>query len=339
MLCKSIVEFQKELSNLFEQSKATGFFIICSNQSEQEAFKQRFLDACKKKETSLQCLQKTAPQMEQGFLEQELNSLSLFATPKVLVIHQAEKLLKKDLLLISSYLKKPQASLLILLLSCQKSQHTLLKKTLACDLLILDATLEKPWEKKTRLCQETLAFFQSQKIQISSETALFFIEHVGEDSLNRESEKNKLLLFAKDKGSLNKEDIVHVCTSIDHVNTWALGDAILEKNAKKALSTLSSLLDEGCSEHSIVAQLRGQIQNAYQLFSMIQSSYSQDLISKSFPYMKGKLLEKKKQQMRLCSDAFFQKLLEYLFQAELKIKTQSDLNCLLETLVVKMVTA
>ena len=78
-----------------------------------------------------------------------------------------------------------------------------------------------------------------------------------------ESELNKLIDFKSEGGSITIDDIQRVCAGYQVFSIFGLGDVIVEKNARKALRMMQSLVGAGTNIDYLLSQLQAHFISLY----------------------------------------------------------------------------
>lgn len=109
---------------------------------------------------------------------------------------------------------------------CSNSFYTSIEKEVVC----LDLTGEKPWEKKERQLEELQKIVKQGQKTISLQVANRLIEQVGSDFATLKNEVEKLLLFVGDRKSIEEKDIETITKSEKEVTAWQIAEALVWKS-------------------------------------------------------------------------------------------------------------
>jgi hypothetical protein len=137
----------------------------------------------------------------------------LFSEERVVHVEN-EKLLKnlaKDVIVIYSSDK------------CSNSTYEAIEKEVIC----LDLSSEKPWEKKERHIEELQKIAKFNQKSISIQLTNRLIEQVGTDFSILKNEMDKLVLFASDKKVIEESDIEQVTKTEKEVTSWQIAESIV----------------------------------------------------------------------------------------------------------------
>ena len=106
---------------------------------------------------------------------------------------------------------------------------------------------------------------------LSRRDAIGLVEMVGGDLSQIKSEIEKLSLWLGDEETIDSTALSEVCSMLSEAEIWALTDAIVERNADRALSTTHRLLESGEPAHRIIAMITWQIRQLIQLQEALRS--------------------------------------------------------------------
>lgn len=276
-------------------------------------------EAIQKKEPQVSIARFEGAQVSIEEVLEQLNSKSLFGGPTVVQLDGVEKLKKNSLEALSQYMEAPSPFSYLILGSGGSKQVSALVQKGKRDLVALDLSDEKPWDKKTRL-QTYLAKRASQESKVlAADAAVYLLDHVGLDLSALEQEMHKLLCYCIERKQITLEDVRKISSSEKQINTWQLAEAIIWEKAPLALEhqiELSWLLP-------FIGQLRYQLHIGVQLASCVENQYSAEEISAQFPQIRGPLLSKRLSVVRKLKRRFFQHALHELFEIELLTKNHA----------------
>lgn len=313
------VSFEKHLSEATPKHLSSLYLAVTACAYERKKIFGSVLQAIQKKEPHASITRFEAAHASIEEVMEQLRSQSLFGGPSIVQLDGVEKLKKQSLEVLIAYVEAPSPfSYLILGANSGKQVASLIQKGKK-NLVTLDLSDEKPWDKKTRL-QAYLARSASQEGKaLSSDAALHLLEHVGLDLPALEQEMTKLLCYCAERKQITLEDVRKVGSSDKQINTWQLAEAIIWEKAPVALEEqieLSWLLP-------FIGQLRYQLHIGIQLASCLERHFSSEEISVQFPQIRGALLSKRLSVVRHLGRRFFQKALHELFEIELLTKNHA----------------
>lgn len=98
------------------------------------------------------------------------------------------------------------------------------------DVVCLDLSLEKPWEKKERLIEELQKIAKQGQKTLSLQVANKLVEQVGTDFSLLKNEVEKLVLFTSGKKAIEEKDIEEVTKTEKEVTAWQVAEAFVWKS-------------------------------------------------------------------------------------------------------------
>jgi DNA polymerase-3 subunit delta len=106
---------------------------------------------------------------------------------------------------------------------------------------------------------------------LSRRDAIGLVEMVGGDLNRIQLEIDKLALWLGDEEVIDSKALNEVCSMLSEAEIWALTDAIVERNADKALATTHRLLESGEPAHRIIAMIAWQVRQLLQLQEAVRN--------------------------------------------------------------------
>lgn len=177
-----------------------------------------------------------------------LNTASFFSGRKFVVIENVQKLLKKDIQRLDSYLLNPSEGSVMIMLNAGALKKELKERLRGAKQIVLDIR-EKDipaWlQERTRL----------KGFDISENTAAYLLGVVGPDLGMLSSELEKLMLTGSSK--IEKKDIVEVVEGRRTYSTFALIDAIKARDTEKTFK-IYGVLKETEEPYSLLGALNWQ---------------------------------------------------------------------------------
>ena len=177
-----------------------------------------------------------------------LNTASFFSGRKFVVMENVQKLLKKDVQKLESYLQNPSEGSTMIMLNAGALKKELRERLSGAKQIVLDIR-EKDipaWlQERTR----------QKGFEISDRTAAYLLGVVGPDLGMLSSELEKLMLTGSSK--IEKKDIVEVVEGRRTYSTFALIDAIKARDAEKTFK-IYGVLKETEEPYSLLGALNWQ---------------------------------------------------------------------------------
>ena len=218
-------------------------------------------------------------------VEQALHTAGFFEQKKVVIVHQADKLLPRQAKKVDAYYDSPNPDV-TLVLACSKEAKMLFSGARAKNYLF-----EYKAPKKGQLGQWVINTFSKEGKEVNFETARYLIGLLGNDLELLSSEIEKICLYCDSKKKLRIEDISAVSSSVSHETIFDLVDALGQADLSLALSNLNHLFQteaDGKIFHMIIRQFRlllktkgllsdgsssGQIATALRLPTFVATKY------------------------------------------------------------------
>lgn len=256
---------------------------------------------------------------------EQLNSLSLFGSMPTIIFDGLDQLKKSGWDPLFTYVEKPSRFAHLLLGSSQARNTAELYKKGKKELIVLDLSEEKAWDRKTRFQRYLVDQGLRAGKKLSLEAALHLIEQVGLDLPRLEQELIKLLCFVGDRNVIELKDIQDICTVEKHLSTWQLSEMIVwEKNQVSSPPAIDLAW-----LFPFLGQLRYQLQIGLQLAVMLDAHTLPGIMAKQLPQLRGPLLEKRMAVAKQWGQRYFRSGLLHLFEIELLAKNSGGTASLL----------
>jgi len=252
----------------------------------------------------------------ENILEQ-LNSYSLFGGDSIVIVDHIEKLKKSACDALAQYLTSPSPRIFLVLGGASLKGLADLYQKGKKELVILDLSEEKPWDRKTRLRQWLIQ--EAARSQKSLAFALidYFLEEIGTDMQNLHQELDKLISFVGERREIDLKDAMAVCISCKTDTSWQVAENVV-------WGDLHGAKNDGARDLSfllpLIGQIRYQLQLGLQMACLIQENKSFPEIVQSIPHLKIRSLEKNAGVARTRGTKFFKEGLNFLFDLELSLK-------------------
>lgn len=256
-------------------------------------------------------------------LESEWLTHSLFVSKKFLVLHCRQPIsgALEKFIIQTIKAKYAQYPLLLLHTSKEKSPSNELSNLAREHGLYANFTEEKNWKKQSRLADWIVESLKTQNKHISPPLAQLILYRIGADTKALSQELDKIIAYIGDKVEVTRQDIdllVPFHNAEDSI--WNIKDALLGHKTKIALELIEDLLDRGDHPITLLQALKTQISNGYIIAEILQKRGSESEITKIFPYLKGKILEKMIAQVSNFGIANFSCAVKALLDADREIR-------------------
>lgn len=268
---------------------------------------------------------------------QELNTLSMFSGKRVIILHQADKLNKAATQLLEDYFQKANRQTYFILTAPSLHHGTNFYKKMEKAGVVLEIAEEKAWEKEKNSIEwihETLA---KEGKKMDGQACQILVKQVGPDQAVLFQELQKLVCYIGDRANITLADVGAIATNCNIESVWQLGESIFKKDVAGSLKISKSLLKEGVQILALIRQMRSQFQTDYQVCCILHNGGGSEEITKSFPYMKGYILDLHLNMARQYGIERFKQGILSLDEAELMAKnSMMDPEFLLEKLIIKL---
>jgi len=258
-----------------------------------------------------------------AFLE-ELNSPSLFASKRVLVYDEVDKLKKGEV--IEKGLTDLPEGMHVICGGTAIRFYEPLKK----EMVFLDLSAEKPWERTSRLKRWLLQEVKRGGKTISSDAAAYLSEFCSANFEALLQEIQKLITYVGDAPEIDLHAVRAVATLHVTQKGWQLSEAMIW-GGEIHFPTLHRL--DAQELYQFLGQLRYQLQLGLVVTSYLKRKEEQ-LIQQEYPKLPPKSLDKYKRLAQTLSVNYFREGLKDLFELELQSRMKvANLPLLLDRFI------
>jgi len=222
-------------------------------------------------------------------LRAEIMSFSMFSPSRVFWVGTMEKASATLLEFLLSYVKEEgHDSPHVLILTGEKLPKTGPVRKLKAALKKYAKLKEFP-TAKVNAGNYLDALCSTHRLKLSGRARNVLLQKVGKDLLSLENEVEKLSCFAQDK-AITDRDVEELSATIAEASIWDLTDALVAKDAGKAMGTLYQMLEEGRAPHQLLSTICWQIRQLVELQESVQEK-------KSLPNSWRRIPERKRQKV------------------------------------------
>ncbi|MEN9344471.1 MAG: hypothetical protein RLZZ453_1258 [Chlamydiota bacterium] len=307
MRYQNLIAFEKHLKQSIETGLSAVFLVVTACSYERKKIVDRIIKTIQAKEK--EALFKTHTSSVKELIE-ELNTLSLFSSKKILYFDGIEGLKKNEIEELIHYVAHPSHFAYLVLGSSQSKGLSDLytkgkKEMIACDL-----SEEKPWEVKARLKGFAIEKIAHLKKQIQAEALELLIEKIGYQLPSLEQYIDKLDAYTE-KEMITVADVKALVADQREAYLFDLSDKLLWTN-------------EGCQVTSEEAQ-----EFLFPLLSLLKTQLQQALIiahslerriPPHLPGVKPFVIDKLLSKVGKIPSLIFRKKLNAVFEIELLSK-------------------
>jgi DNA polymerase-3 subunit delta len=252
-------------------------------------------------------------------LLEECNTRELFSAQRILIVEEIDKLKKRPIEQLAHYLKSPAPfSKLILSGSSLKGLGDLYQSGKK-EMVLLDLSEEKPWDRQKRLRQWVVNEASSCGKPLTAEAAMQLVEQIGPDMPALHRELEKLFCYVGERRQIELKD-VQAISSVPHLQThWQLAEALVwgeGVSTKDPSADVSWLL-------GLLSAVRAQLQNGLLIASLQDRGYQLQEVAHHLPQIRLSAIEKYFGVALRRKKDFFLQALKVQFEVELLAKNSS----------------
>lgn len=257
-------------------------------------------------------------------LLEEMALLPVFSPIKVILVRRLDRFNKEAL----KQIEKSMASLPkgVTLIFCAEAlaANTTFFKQVDQQGVIFQAGDLKPWQKEGPLTDWVLLQASREGKKLSHAAAQSLVQRSGMNASVLMQEWEKLLCYCGEREEISPQDIQAVSSSAHPDDIWKLGEAILTGDASEALQIVRTLIQQGGDVIGIIAPIRYQLQQQYQLCSLVNSGADDQALKQAFPKWSPALLHRHKEKARRYGMERFKRALLELSKTEMLAKDGSS---------------
>ncbi len=333
MKFSSIAPFDKHLKEAFPAHLAPIFLLVTPCDYERRKNIDKISSLIRKKDPTVRIVRLSGLESPLEHVKGELLTPSLWGG-LTLVVYEAIDKVKNNALLGDLFAHFPPGVHLVLGASGFKAVSELYQKGKK-DMIVLDLSDEKPWEKERRLQDWLIEQAKQQQKTLSSDVVQYLMQHLGPDLATLDQELAKLLCYVGDKTRVELEDAKAICTTRDLFTGWQLAEKIVWDRA----ASLGEKLSDLGFLFPFLGQLRYHLQLGYRLAELIEQKATPGDIKHHFPTQRPQQLEKFSLQAKVRKPLFFRRGLEALYQLEFASKSSPlDIGVLFDVFQAKLYT-
>jgi len=260
-----------------------------------------------------------AEQTEWGQVHESLMTPSLFGEDEIIIWNGLKNLSETVLEKSQEYILNPSSQAFFLMgAESAKGFSDLYQKTKK-ELVLLDFSDEKPWNKQKRVQQEMLQLVQKEGKTIYPNAFNRLVFLCGSEPLILESELIKIMTYVGDSKEISEKDVDAICASSAVATGWQLSEGLVwgeTLSMPEASIDLTFLL-------SFLGQVRFYLQQGRQVGWCLQQRMDSEEISKYLPQLKPAQFQKIKSALRQRRMAYFDAALGSLSEIELLSKNSN----------------
>ena len=334
----TVSSFDKHLSETLSlQSQELSLLsFVALDPFEKSFLREKALFQIKKKFSDLKTVVLDLSEVTLQELNQEVSSCDLFFSRKLYIFKHLDKASKQILDGITELTTQRGVDFAIFESSEGKVEEKFYEKVKK-QLVTLDLSREKPWERKERIFLWLDQLAHKRKKNIHKEVLEFLYEKCQKEFSLMFQEIEKLICFIDPATAVTLKDVQKICLTQTEVNNWNLTEGLVW-DAGNILSDAASKEVDGQEFFSLLGQIRYHLQLGMKLKKALVSEGDLQKISSLFPAVNQKSLTKYLQAIPKTSLEFFTTSLTTLFEYELKGKSSNIDHTILWTSLICQLT-
>jgi DNA polymerase-3 subunit delta len=324
----NVAAFEKHLQEAFPDNLSPIYLVVTSCDFERKKMIEKITTLLLRKDPGCHIVTYDGEVTPIETVLDHLNTRSLFGGCAAAILDPVPK---EDKLL--HYITKPNhGSFLILGSPVMKSLSDLYQKGKK-EMIVLDLSEEKPWEKERRLNEWLFKEAKSQGKTLQSDVTTYLFENIGPDMPGLNQELTKMICYVGERPVITLQDAKAISAPRSTATAWQLAEGVVWGKefvpADKA-SDPSFLF-------MFIGQLRYHLQTGFHLAQYLEKKTPPAEISKHFPTLRSHTFEKYLTGAKQKKKEYFRKGLLALFDLELAAKSSAlDTSLLMDQFVAKL---
>lgn len=316
MKFQNVQAFEK---HLLASSVSAGYIIACSDPDERGKILSYVVHWLVKKYPSSEVVSFSGSEGPFSSVVETLSTRPLFSAHIIIKLDAASEFNKKEKEVLGGFIAKPSEFAFLVMGTSSLKDFASVLSSAKNELVVLDLTQEKPWDRQRRLQQWLMERCLKEGKKISQGVATELLDACGPDILLLEQELLKLIVFVGERPSISSDDIKKVGVNYVLPSGWQMAEALVwegKSPIKDPSFSLSDLLP-------LLGQVRYHLTTARQFSYYVSQGLSREEISQHFPQVRQNSFEKYLQLSTSHQPAFFDEALKILFKIELLAKNSS----------------
>lgn len=245
----------------------------------------------------------------------ELATTSLLASQKVIVFEGIEKIKKGGLDPLILILKNLAPSTYLIMTGSSAKSHSNFLKEMMTEVVLLDLSAEKPWDRKTRLERSVLQYFKTHLKTIDRDALSLLLSPNELDLSHLLQEAEKLICYAHPSDRITIQDVQVISNIGEDQKGWQYTEEIVWGNAGPVS------VQDSSEFFALLGQLRYHLQIGLQVALIVENPLLD--VPSSVAKLRPKSLDKYKGLARVYTSHYFREGLTKLCQMEITSKSSS----------------
>jgi DNA polymerase III subunit delta len=260
------------------------------------------------------------------------NTLPFMSEKRLVVLRDADRMSTAALNVLADYVANPSEQTVLVLVARKLAKNTRLYKNVEK----MGQAFEWAKPKRGEYPAEVVKMFSARGRQVTHDAAELLVRAVGRDLRRLESEVGKVVAYAGDKQTLNREDMETVIAFVAPLSVFDFTDALGARDCRAALRLLAMLVGQGESVHGLHAMALRHVRSLLAARALIARGVNAGGMGRDLG-MPDWQARKVAQQAGRFDTAELTSALRGLAEAEHKMKTsQADARLVLERWVVSL---
>lgn len=315
MKYQNINAFEKHLQEAFPHHPSFVYLVVAPSPFEREVALETLVGLIKKRDPA-QMLEKI--EAEEGVLAavtEKLYSPSLFGGTPFILLDGIDKIKNHEALL--KYVVRPVRGSFLLLGASSLKPLTALYQQGKKEMVVLDLSDEKPWEKQKRVQEWVVKLARKEGKEFKGDALSELFARVGYEMTPLAQEVAKVCCYGGEKKSVELEDVKAVISSSLMATGWSLSEALVWGSGKIEMAKTDDL----AFFLPLLGQIRYHLQLGAQIASLLDQNLSSQEIAAHFPNLRSAHFEKYKQEVQKKKRAYFVRGLKALYEIEVYAKS------------------
>lgn len=232
---------------------------------------------------------------------------SLFSRSKFLCIKNIEKISEKDLKLLSILFKNKDPIVFSARLSTSlKELYNKHKK----ELVVIDLTTEKPWERRERFLTWSLSYLKRFNLSVDREGLNRLLQNVSHFDVLK-NELDKLVLYCNGEKIISKEIMQEVSRTLPHMTLWKVSEELFFSQDKIEVKKFMQGIVESTDIQTLFSHFKYHVELALYL-----KSCSVRELPKTYGALHAKTLERYKNYLKYWSLDHLKKTFQVILRYE-----------------------
>jgi DNA polymerase-3 subunit delta len=328
MKFQTVQAFERHLQDTPKQQLGSLFAVVAIDFLERKLLVDKIVAVFKKDNPSVDVIKMEISDQSLLAIKEELETFSLFSSNKVLVLKEVEKASKSLLDNLSTYFKVAPAYPVIFEGHDFKNDPKFYEK-LKKEMIVIELTKEKPWEKKQRILNWVEGFCKKEKKTLSKDVLESLYEKCHKDLSLVMQEVEKLVIYTGQEAVITLAHLHAICGAEGELNLWTLAEAIVWQDAEAMwLKSLEFPMDTAVF-YPFLGQLRYHYQQGLKIFQLTSQGLNFEELSQKLPQLQPKHLQRYYASIQKFSANYFTQALLLLFEIDIQSKSRSlDLQIL-----------